>query len=345
MIVVIIAGGSGTRLWPLSTPKYPKHLLKITDDRSLLQSTYDRAHLLSPDNQIYVVTEQGHAHLIKEQLPELGEDHFIIEPGRRNTASCLIAALHHLDGRCDHDEPIAFLSADHYIRNVDGFVHSFKDAAEATTKYHREVLVGLEPTYPSTGFGYIQKDGIVDESKLLYDVHSFHEKPPFEVAQEYVQSGRYLWNAGYYVCSINTLLKAMHAYSPLMEREYNALMATTDEASYRETYLGFENVAADYILNEKSKDLLVVAASFDWMDLGSFKDMSSVVEHDTAGNHVKGAQVELEDVQNSFVQNYEDKPVAVIGLDNVVVVNTPHGLLVARKDLSQKVGDVSKRFN
>jgi mannose-1-phosphate guanylyltransferase len=342
MITVIIAGGSGTRLWPLSTPEYPKHLLKVTEERSLLQSTYDRARQLG--EHVYVVSEVGHIHHVKEQLPELDDDAFIAEPARRNTASCVIAGLHHIQSRHDHDEPIAFIAADHYIRDVRGFVHTFKVAGEASKKYGREVLVGVEPTYPSTGLGYIQKDGLIDEDTFVFNVDSFTEKPDFETAQKFLQSGNYLWNCCYFVGSVNTFLQAMDDYSPEMRAEYDALLATTDEESYRAAYLEFENIAIDYALNEKVANLLVVPASFDWMDIGSFGDLHGVVLRDDSGNHVTG-NIETEEVENSFIQNHEDKPVAVIGLDNVVVVNTPNGLIVARKDLAQKVGDVSKRFH
>ncbi len=343
MITVIIAGGSGTRLWPLSTPEYPKHLLKINgDNKSLLQNTYERAKQIG--SAIYVITEAGHAHHIKDQLPELGEDAFIVEPARRGTASCIIAALAHLNGRHDENEAIAVLSADHYIRDIEGFKHSFKVAAEASEQEERIVLVGVEPDHPAIGFGYIQKDALFNEKTFVYDVHSFKEKPAYEVAQEYVRSGNYLWNCGYFVGSINTFKKHMEAHAPGMAESYERLLAAKTPETYEKTYLDFENNTIDYALIEKVNDLLVVPASFDWMDLGSFGDIHKAVESDEQGNHVHGEHVEIESLENSFVQNYEDKPVAVIGLDNIVVINSPNGILVARKDLAQKVGEVSKRI-
>jgi len=344
MITVIIAGGSGTRLWPLSTPAYPKHLLTIDgDERSLLQNTYDRAKKIS--SAVYVVTEGGHAHHIKDQLPELAEDAFIIEPARRGTASCIIAALHYITNKHDNDEAIAVLSADHYIRDVAGFEHSFKVAATASQNEARLVLVGVEQESPGGGFGYIQKDGLFDEQSFVYSVHSFKEKPDFETAQKYLKSGNYLWNCGYFVGSINTFKKAMQKYAPDLLGKYQALIATETDEEYQKTYLEFENDTIDYALIEKVDDLLVVPASFDWMDLGSYADMHKAVASDNQGNHVKGGRIELEGVESSFIHNTEDKPVAVVGLNNVVVINTPDGILVARKDMSKQVGDVSKRLN
>lgn len=343
MIVVIIAGGSGTRLWPLSTPAYPKHLLKINDDdRSLLQNTYERAKNVS--SAVYVVTEAGHSDHIKEQLPELHGDSFIIEPARRGTASCIVAALSHVSDKHDPDEPIAVLSADHFIRDVAGFEHSFKVAAEASNRTGRIVLVGVEPDYPATGFGYIQKDNVFDEGLFVFNVHSFKEKPPYNIATKYVKSGKYLWNCGYFVGSLNTFKSKMKAHAPELLANYETLLATQTPEQYEKTYLDFENNTIDYALIEHVDDLLVVPAAFDWMDLGSYGDLHKVVVSDEQGNYIRGDYIETEDVENSFIQNHDDKPVAVIGLDNVVIINTKVGMLVARKDLAQKVGDVSKRF-
>lgn len=342
MIAVIIAGGAGTRLWPLSTPEYPKHLLRVNENRSLLQSAYRRAEQLS--DAIYVVTEAGHAHHVREQLPEVTDDACIIEPARRNTAACLLAALYKVraDGH-KRDEPIAILWADHFIRDVDGFAQSFRIAGEASAKSNRVALVGIEPTYASTGFGYIQKGKRFDDTNLVYEVASFTEKPPFDQARQYVRSGKYLWNGGYLVGTLDAFEAAMQRDCPELWADYQSLLNTKTPKAYQQAYLALDNTALDYRFNEKVRDLLVVPASFDWMDLGSFHDMYEAVDHDEAGNHVQG-MAELEGVENSFVYNDTDKPVAVIGLDNVVVVQTPHGTLVARKDLSQAVGTVSKRF-
>lgn len=343
MISVIIAGGSGTRLWPLSTPEYPKHLLKVNgQNRSLLQNTYDRIKTFS--SQVFVITEQGHAHLVKEQLPKVPEDNFIIEPARRGTASCIVGGLAYMANKVDKNEPIAFVSADHYIRDVKGFEHSFKTAEGVSLKEGRIVLVGVEPDHPATGFGYIEKGNFFDEQSLIYDVASFREKPDFETAQKYTKSGNYLWNCGYFVGSINTFLKSMDRYAPKLKKNYKTLVNAGGLEQATNLYLDFENEAIDYALIEKVKDLLVVPASFDWMDLGSFADLHKAVDSDEDGNHQKG-HVELVDVQNSFIQNHCSLPIAVIGLDNVAVINTDNGLLVMRKDMSQEVGDVAKKIH
>lgn len=342
MIVVIIAGGSGTRLWPLSTPDYPKHLLKINgDSRSLLQQTYDRARTLT--DKIYIVTDNSHIQHVKDQLSDLSDDNFIVEPARRGTANCIIAALAHIGNKHDPEEPIASIHADHYIRDIEGFKHSFKIADEFSRKDSKIVLVGIEPDHAATGFGYIQKGEAVDDAGLAYEVNSFKEKPELNVAQEYFKSGKYLWNSGFFVGSVNTFKAKMKQYAPDMLANYDKLSKASPE-DYQDAYLSLESDAIDYALIEKVPDLLVVPASFDWMDLGSFGDLHKVLVKDEKGNSTHG-DVELEGASNSYVHNAGDQPVALIGLDNVVVVNTPNGILVARKDMAQEVGTVSKRIS
>ncbi len=340
MIVVIIAGGSGTRLWPLSTPDFPKHLLRVNgDNNSILQNTYLRAKKLT--NKIYVVSDSSHIKHVKEQLAELKDNHFLVEPTRRGTANCILAALVKLAEHEDPDEPIAFIHADHFIRDTKGFVYSFKLATQAATAQGRIVLVGVEPTYPATGFGYIKKDGLLEEESLVYCVDSFKEKPDFETAQGYQKSGDYLWNCGYFVGSINVFKAKMKHFAPDLFASFDLLTKANLDDSFDQTYLGLDSDAIDYALIEKVQDLLVVPASFDWMDLGSYADLASAVNSDRAGNYFKG-WVESFEVTNSYVENQESKPVAVIGLDNCVVINTKEGILVARKDLSQKVGEIAK---
>lgn len=343
MITVIIAGGSGTRLWPLSTPEFPKHLLTLTNSLSLLQNTYERAKQLG--GEVYILTEASHSDHVAEQLPDLDTDHIIVEPGRRGTAHCILMALDVISRTHDENEQIAFIHADHHIRDIDGFVQSFETAGRISTEKQEIVLIGIEPTYPSTGFGYIERDGEIEASSGVYNVESFKEKPDYETAKEYIQSGRYLWNCGYFVGSTKTFLDEMsESAQPLLDT-FGQLRAIeqVDSDSYKEAYLALDNQVIDIALIEKAKKLAVVPAHFDWMDVGSFKDLHDVVDLDTNGNHFEG-HVEAIDAENLYVRNEEEKPVAVIGLDNIVVVNTPTGIVVARKDLSARVGEIAKKL-
>ncbi|MBA3758776.1 NTP transferase domain-containing protein [Candidatus Saccharibacteria bacterium] len=344
MITVIIAGGSGTRLWPLSTPEYPKHLLSLTGSKSLIRYTYERA--IPASRAIYVVTEASHAHHVKEQLPELDEEHIIIEPARRGTANCIVAALSQVASGVKPNEAVAFLHADHYVRDTAGFGHTFNVASKVAEKSGRIVLVGVEPDHPVTGFGYIQKGDVYDGENFVFSVDSFKEKPDHQTAQRYLNSGQFLWNCGYFLATHEVFISAMKKHADDLFKNYEELVITDgDKEEFKSAYLGFENEAIDYALIEKVDDLLVVPASFDWLDLGSYGDLHKAVGSDEQGNYIKGGNVEIAGVENSIIRNDESKPLAVIGLDNVAVINTPQGILVTRKDLAQQVGEVSKRIS
>lgn len=344
MITVIIAGGSGTRLWPLSTPQYPKHLLQLTSDLSILQETYERAKRLG--DVVYIVTEASHSDHVKEQLSDLSEEAFIIEPGRRGTAHCILLALDYIARRHNHNEPIAFISADHNIRDSEGFVRSFHMAGKVSAVKNEITLIGIEPTFPATGFGYIERDQAIDADRGIYNVASFKEKPDYETAQKYVKSGNYLWNSGYFVGSIETFIAEIDRSSPELKSCYVQLKAIANPVSheYKRAYLALDNQVIDIALIEKAKSLAVVSASFDWMDVGSFKDLHDAVEKDENGNYLYGSGIHALNIENVYVRNEEDKPIAVIGLDNIIVVNTPDGILISRKDVSHRTGEVAKKL-
>lgn len=341
MVTVIIAGGSGSRLWPLSTPDYPKHLLKINGgSKSLLQLTHDRAKQLTDD--VYVISETSHIKHVKKQLSKLPDKNIICEPARRGTANCILAALARIKTRHPTNEPIAFIHADHYIRDISGFVSSLKLASDISSKQKQIVLIGVEPDYPSTAYGYIEKGNPLKGQPFTNKVMSFKEKPDFKTASKYVKSGKYLWNGGYFVASVDTFIDNMKKYAPELYESFKKL-SKAKVSDYDKVYLSLENDAIDYALMEKGPDLLVIPASFDWVDLGSYSDLHQAVGSDEKGNHINGL-VESVEVENSFIENQESKPVVVIGLDNVVVINTKDGILVARKDLSQVVGEVSRKI-
>lgn len=342
MIIVIIAGGSGTRLWPLSTHEKPKQLINLVNDISPLREAYTRASVLA--DEIYIVPETRLIDQIKDQFPEIDDDHIIVEPGLRGTASCYVLALDTITRRHSVDEPIAFIWADHHVRDIEGFEDSFRVASEAAINYDRLVTVGVEPTYPAP-LGYIERGNEIENSGV-YEVVSFKEKPDIETANQYIRQGKYLWNSGYYIGAARTFIGSMRNFAPLLYDEYQKLHAVADIKSdaYRAAYLTFDTTPIDIALSEKMNNLLVVPARFDWLDIGNFKDLHEASIRDADNNRLEGTGVHTIDVENSYIRNEETKPIAVIGLDNVVVVNTPDGILVARKDVSHRTGEVAKKL-
>jgi mannose-1-phosphate guanylyltransferase len=342
MIVVIIAGGSGTRLWPLSTRNYPKHLLSLTGNRSLVQSTYDRVKDLCETDHVFVVSEASHIDHVYEQLSELPKENILCEPARRGTASCVVLALSEIKKRGLEDQPVLYLWADHLIRDKAGFAVSAKQAAKLAADHHKLVFQGVEPSYASTGLGYIQKGKPLDGGvKNVFELKQFVEKPDRETAEHYFQSGEYLWNTGYLTGTITTFERELKEHAPRLWNDYQALLGSKDT---KETYLGFASEPIDTALSEHVPDGLVVPGAFDWADVGSFSDLHGISTNDEDGNHLSGENVELENVTNSYVRNDQKLPIAVIGLDNIAVVATKNGILVTNKTHAQRVGDISKRL-
>ncbi len=342
MIVVIIAGGSGTRLWPLSTPDFPKHLLSLTDKNSLLQNTFNRVKELTTVDKIFVVSEASHAHHVVDQLPEVPKENVLVEPGRRGTASCFLLAMRTIQEQRLADEGIFFLWADNVIRDRVGFKDTAKLAAELSEKLQKMVFIGAEPTYASTGLGYMKKGERLDNGyKNAFELAKFVEKPDHKTAGEYFRSGDYLWNTGYLMATLGTLEREIEANAPEMWEHYRSLLDTKD---LEQAYLNLPAATIDTSLSEKLADALVVPGEFDWMDVGSFGDLHEANESDELGNHLRGENIYEDEVQNAYIRNEEDKPVVVIGLDNIVVVNTPNGVLIARKDLSQRVKEAVARM-
>lgn len=340
MIVLIVAGGSGTRLWPLSVSDYPKHLLTVVGDKSLLQNTFERAKRITSPEKIYVSTEISHAHHVQDQLPELDQKNIIIEPARRGTMPCITNALQVIAKEHGEEEPIASIWADQHIRATEGFIETFNYAGKVSEKYQRIVLVGIEPTEASIKFGYIKQAAPVEGESFLHNVDSFKEKPDRRTAQEYIDSGNYLWNAGYFVAPYKVFRDRIQQYADAHWSQQLKKLANANEADQQDIYLQFQDEPIDTALIEKTPDLLVVPASFDWMDVGSFDDVHAVSPKDDNDNTQVGEKAIVLDSENVYVRNEDDKPVAVVGLRNVAVINTKHGILVVRKDHSQKVKDV-----
>lgn len=341
MIAIIIAGGSGTRLWPLSTPDYPKQFLTVDESgRSLLQKTYDRVKTVS-DN-VYLVTSSEIYEESARQLPEI-KDNIVIEPSRRGVANALYLAFRQLkqDG-ISETEPVFVLWGDHLIHAEKRFHSTITEASEAIKAGAKLIQFGIVPNHPSNQLGYIKKGSNKDFGKNVFEIDAWKYQPDQETANQWYVTGDYLWNAGYFMSTMDYIMSEIKRESPESYSEYEAVVTASDD-ELEKVYNAQEGAILDNVLSEKMKGAHVIACTFDWIDIGNFHDMHSISPLDGNENHVKG-NIEFEDVAESFLHNDLDIPVGVVGLDNVVVVVTKKGILIANKSQARKVGDVSKRI-
>jgi len=340
MIAVIVAGGKGTRLWPLSTSAKPKHLLSLTGKESLLRNTYQRAKLCA--DEIYVVTDSSHSDLVAEQLSELPAENIIVEPGRRDTASCITLALATIAVNHDEQTKVAFFHADHHIQNGKGFAESVAFAADSAVEYDSIALIGIHPDYPATGFGYIKNGKRLDGA---FKVDEFKEKPDQKTAERYLESGEYLWNLGLFAGTVEIFRRELAENSDEYSQglsDLERLIEAGDDLSER--YLALPKQPIDTALIEKSKNLVVIPGTFDWIDIGSYKDMYAVMpKADEFANAIQGDHAHLINTKNSMVVTH-NKPVAVIGLDHIAVIDTPDGILVCHKDHAQQVKQAANQI-
>ena len=340
MITLIIAGGSGTRLWPLSTADMPKQFLEVDDSgRTLLQKTYDRVKDTSDD--VYLVTSAPIAEETKRQLPEIANN-IVVEPSRKGIANALYLGIRRLlaDGHSE-DVPIFILWSDHLIHDIVTFKATLEEAMNAVENGANLVQFGIVPSYASNQLGYIKK-GQPEYGENIYEIDSFKYQPDQITANEWFESGDYLWNAGYFVSTVRYILTEIKRESPVSYNEYEAIRSA-DDSEIEHVYNQQEGAILDHVFSEKMKNAHVIACAFDWIDIGNFNDLHAVSTRDTQGNHLKGNSHVI-DSNETFVSNSTDVPVAVIGVDNVAVVVTENGIVVVNKSQSKKVGDIAKKI-
>lgn len=336
--VVIMAGGSGTRFWPLSRRKRPKQLLPLAPDGStLLAATLRRALQLVPPERILVVTSEALRDATVEALPELPAGNVLAEPTGRNTAPCVGWAASHVRRR-DPDGRLAILPADHHVGDEKAFVQVVR-ASLAAAHDGSLVTVGLRPSRPETGYGYIELgDDEVDQG--VYRARRFVEKPNRTRAEQFFTSGRFLWNSGMFFFRADAILQAVNAHLPglgeALARFDEAAAQGTEETLVREQYGSLPAVSIDHGIMEKVEEVLVVPGDFGWSDLGSWTTAWELAERDADDNAVPDGTIALESSGN-YARVPEGKLVALIGVDDLVVVDTEDALLVVPRDRAQEV--------
>jgi len=343
IIPVILAGGSGSRLWPLSRQHYPKQLLKLFGDTTMLQQTILRLTGLPELGAPIVVCNVEHRFMVAEQLNEIGfsESAIILEPLARNTAPALaLAALHAREA--DPNSTLLVLSADHMIVNVDEFQHAVKIAVASAKKNHL-VTFGVHPTHPETGYGYIKTRPLDDESTEALAVEQFVEKPNLKIAESYLAAGCYYWNSGMFVFKTDVFLDELQAHSPdvIAAADQARTWAVRDLDFIRvdkDSFAAAPNISIDYALMEKSNNVVCVPLNAGWSDVGDWKSFWDVSQKDTAGNSFIGDSIDVGST-NTLVFS-QDKLVATLGVDNLMIINTPDAVLVADKSKAQEVKSI-----
>lgn len=333
-----MAGGVGTRFWPFSRTTYPKQFHDVLGTgRTLLQQTADRFEGVCPPENIYIVTSDKYKTLCQEQLPFLANNQILCEPVARNTAPCIAYACYKI-GQQNPQANIVVAPADHIILKEDQFKHTIQTALEATRGQDILVTLGIQPSRPDTGYGYIQY--LPEVNTPIKKVKTFTEKPQLELAQQFVDSGEFVWNAGIFVWNVQAIEKAFSAYLPevaeIFEEGKEAYYTDGETAFIDKAYSLSKNISIDNGIMEKADNVYVVLSDFGWSDLGTWKSLYEVSEKDADQNAIDG-RVMLYDTKNCIIKTPKDRLIAINGLDGFIVAEFDNVLLICRKDEEQKV--------
>ena len=343
--VVIMAGGVGSRLWPLSTPHRPKQFIDILGTgRTLIQLTADRFAGLCPPENLWVVTSEAYVPLVREQLPQIPLEQVLAEPEGRNTAPCIAYASWKI-ARKDPSANVVVTPADALVQKTAVFADVIGKALAFTAERDAIVTVGISPTRPETGYGYIHAAEALRGQ--LVKVSEFREKPDLDTALGYLQDGHYFWNAGIFVWNVGTIVRELRAHAPqiagVMDALAPALFTAREQEELRRLFPTCEKISIDYAVMEKSAHIFVIAEDLAWSDLGSWSSVMDQLPADENGNVVIGRDVRLFDCENCFVHVTREETVVLEGLDGCIVAELDGRLLVCRLSHEQHIKEYSSR--
>jgi mannose-1-phosphate guanylyltransferase len=336
--VVIVAGGMGTRFWPQSKVNKPKQFLDVLGlGRTLLQSTFDRYAKIVPVENIHVITVAEYKDIVISQLPEVCTENIFIEPERKNTAPCIVYSCYKI-GIKHPDANILIAPADHLILNEDRFFNTINNSFAFASKNNVLITIGIKPTRPATGYGYIQ---YIESENEFKEVKTFTEKPNEELAKTFLQSGDFLWNAGIFIWNFKSFQENLELYVNdvyvLFELIKDDINTKKEPQSISNVYSRLQNISIDYALLEKSKMVRVIPADFEWSDLGTWNSVYEQKEKDYLGNAVNGSNVRIYNASNNLIAVPENKLVIVEGLDDFIIVDTNETLMILKKNNEQEV--------
>lgn len=340
-----MAGGIGSRFWPASRTNHPKQFLDILGmGKTLLQQTYERYLHFIPKENIFIVTNEIYRNTIKEQLPDLTDNQILGEPVRRNTAPC-VAYISYKIHQLNPNANLIVAPSDHIILKEEMFVEVMKKALKFVNKEDFMVTLGIRPTRPDTGYGYIQYDEDAEQMRGIFKVKTFTEKPTLEIAQTFLKSGDFLWNSGMFIWNTKTILKSFKKYQPEMYDifdEGKKLYNTDEEKKFiSKAYTHCTNISIDYGIIEKADNVCVIPANFGWSDLGTWASLHEAYHKDYLHNAVKGKNVIIYDASNCMVMAPDNKLVVLQGLEDYIVVDTPDALLICKKSEEQQIKEIT----
>ncbi len=349
---IIMAGGIGSRFWPLSTAEFPKQFHDMLGSgRTLIQHTFDRLSLLIPVHQILILTNERYRDLVLQQLPEISAHQVVLEPEMRNTAPCILYASLKIY-KLNPEAKIIVASSDHWIEDISAFEANVSEAFEfCSVQKEALVTLGIQPTFPNTGYGYIEYENTA--LKSINKVMQFREKPNFETAQSFLKQGNFLWNAGIFLWHVNAVLAAFKSQQPEMfDLFYQAMDDYNTENEHvfiSNNYGKAEDISVDFAIMEKSSNVYLAKAKFDWNDLGTWGSLYDKMSKDENDNAMINARALMESSKGNLVRTDGDKIVVVNGLTDYVIVDHQNVLLIYPKSKEQDIKQVAKscqkRFN
>lgn len=346
--LVIMAGGIGSRFWPMSTPECPKQFIDVLGcGRTLLQLTADRFKNICPPENIWVVTSAAYSAIVKEQLPEIPENHILKEPCRRNTAPCIAYVSWRIKAQ-NPNANIVVTPSDHIVMDVAEFQRVVASCMLFTSETDAIVTLGMKPTRPETGYGYIQADlsAASVRNKEIFRVDSFREKPDLATAERYIKKNNYFWNSGIFIWSVSTIVNAFRVYQPTISKIFENLLPLygteqEQEAIDREFPL-CESISVDYAIMEKVDEIFVCPASFGWSDLGTWGSLHEHTPHDAYGNACIGKNIAVYESHNCMIHTTQEKKVVVQGLDGYIVAEKDDTLLICKLSEEQRIKQFSE---
>ena len=342
---VIMAGGVGSRFWPVSTSSFPKQFHDLLGmGQSLLQKTVNRFSNIVPRENIFILTNRNYLELVQDQLPNIKRERIILEPAMRNTAPCILLAA--LKIKKENQEAVMVVApSDHWIQEEELFIEDIQEAFKHAKSENKLITLGVIPTSPHTGYGYVEFEKI--EGQKLQKVERFIEKPTLRKAKQFLEEGKYLWNAGIFIWKASYIIECFIEFQPEMHKLLNAapekLNSPKEEDFIEEVYNDAQNISIDYAVMEKSNDTWVIPASFHWNDLGTWGSIYNQLAQDEQGNAVVNAQLFPVKSKGNMIYSHRQKLVVVEGMENFIIIEDKDILLIVPKEREQEIKEMRSK--